>query len=416
MTATDVGGVQLTDQAQRSTKCKPLLAGAERSAGEWRAWDACNWACIAFAATMILPHRQPFHPSIWLQATVAAWSLMPYALAVWFAGCAPLQLYRLGGTRRLLALALPSVLLVACSAYTAHLEEHWPPGELGFLDLCVDWCPGPSASYCYHAPADPARRREKLASPNATAAAAVAWFQANVIGRADDATAAFVGGGSDTVELSSGERFTIVSPNRRVLLLALTGDASSLAEQTGWAVLRVPVHMHSAQPMVARRAAELNALATLLRQPGRYERVAVIGCSIGGKIAYWAVATAPLGLYSEAFLDSGGTLGPASTKVVGQCGETMAAMAGRWGHWVAAAARELPPPGEWPYDVGDAMLAACRHTRFAVGASKYNAWNNWEGTRETVEAAREAGCDVRLVEGYVAHCGFFFESTCAHSC
>ena len=91
-------------------------------------------------------------------------------------------------------------------------------------------------------------------------------------------------------------------------------------------------------------------------------------------------------------------------------------MLGRWPEWVAAAARDTPPPSEWPADVGDLIVEACKHTRFRFGVGRYNHWNNYEGTMKTVQTARNAGCTVDVYEGYVAHCGYFFPGTCAHSC
>ena len=77
---------------------------------------------------------------------------------------------------------------------------------------------------------------------------------------------------------------------------------------------------------------------------------------------------------------------------------------------------KLAPPAEWPYDVDDLMLDACRTTRFNFGVGRYNHWNNYHGTILAVEHARASGCRVTLVEGEVAHCGYFFRRTCSHNC
>ena len=208
---------------------------------------------------------------------------------------------------------------------------------------------------------------------------------------------------------------TIAQPGRRSVLLAMLRDweAERVATLTGWSVVAVPFLV---KERVGDNAVRLNAIAALLRRDGAYEDVHVYGCSIGGKIAFWAAVTAPAGTYSQALIDSGGTLGPASAKLVGPCGETVAAMTGRWPRWLAHGAAQLAPPGEWPADVGDLMLEACHTTRFSFGVGRFNHWNNYDGTRKTVERARAVGCHVQVHEGYAAHCGCFFRETCKHSC
>ena len=165
---------------------------------------------------------------------------------------------------------------------------------------------------------------------------------------------------------------------------------------------------------LSERAAGINAVAALLRP--RYPRLVIYGCSVGGKAAYWAAVTAPPGTYAQALIDSGGTMGPASAKTVGPCGESWTAAVGRWPQWYHPRARDAPPPSEWPADLGDLMGEACHRTRFRFGVGRWNQWNNYEGTLQSVQAARDAGCVVDVYEGYVAHCGYFFPGTCAHSC
>jgi hypothetical protein len=188
-----------------------------------------------------------------------------------------------------------------------------------------------------------------------------------------------------------------------------TSEVSRL--DADWSFVNVPF---STSMSIGAAAARLNAVARALRPA--YAHMIVYGCSVRGKIAYWAAVTAPPGLYDRALIDSGGTMGGASAKVVGPCGETWEAARKRWPQWYVPSAQTLSPPRTWPADVGTLMIDACKHTNFSFGVARYNHWNNYEGTLRTVETARAAGCNVELREGYVAHCGFFAGGTCSHSC
>ena len=57
----------------------------------------------------------------------------------------------------------------------------------------------------------------------------------------------------------------------------------------------------------------------------------------------------------------------------------------------------------------------CDATTFHFASGRANEWNNWLGTVRTAETARvQNGCGdgrVRLYEGHIAHCGYFFEGT-----
>ena len=151
----------------------------------------------------------------------------------------------------------------------------------------------------------------------------------------------------------------------------------------------------------------MNAVAASLRPLG--VAVNAYGCSVTGKVAYWAAVTSETP-YEIVFVDSGGAFGPASLKDVGPCGETWRAMLGRWPSWLAPNASALLPPAEWPrgVDVGSLMLSACRATHFVFSTGRADLWNNPDGTLRTVRVARAAGCDVQAIVGSGAlHCGYF---------
>ena len=375
----------------------------------------CNILACLLALLMVLPHVQPFHPSLLLYVTVWLWWSTPLLLAMAFACVtAPFCTRRCTiassprSWRRLCLLAAgPLVLAFAC-VWVLGLEEHGflnaiPLGETGFLKLCYTWCGGgPWAirSPCY--------QQRDLAWRNATSATeALAFFQRYVFGPAGEPVAAWDADGRITLSGLSAP-VAVQRPGRRTLLISSGLNTGS--QNTDWSHIAVPWE----RGRIIEHAARLNAVAALLRDD--YEEISVYGCSMTAKAAYLAAATARPGTYSQALIDSGGALGPASVKVVGPCGETWAAMVGRRPQWVAASAHHAPPPSEWPADVGDLIVEACKHTRFRFGVGRYNHWNNYRGTMATVNTARSVGCTVDVYEGYVAHCGYFFPGTCSHSC
>ena len=390
----------------RSTRLKRTLQAAILSRG-------CNVLSCLLALLMMLPHQQPFHASPLLYCTLWLWWATPVLLPAALACVAVPFCTKSHGTasarlrHRFGRLTVgPPLLAFACCWYLG-LEEHgflngiwW--AETGFLKICYVWCGGgPWAirSPCY-------QHNDDAWRANTTAAAALAFFRDRVFGPAGEQVATWGADGRITLSGLSAP-VAVQRPGRRTLLIS--SGLGSAWKSSGWSHVAVPFHGR-----LSEHAARLNAVAALLRSD--YEELAVHGCSVTGKAAYLAAATAPPGTYAQALIDSGGTLGPSSVKVVGPCGETWAAMLGRWPEWVAAAARDTPPPSEWPADVGDLIVEACKHTRFRFGVGRYNHWNNYEGTMKTVQTARNAGCTVDVYEGYVAHCGYFFPGTCTHSC
>ena len=489
---------------------------------------------VALAVIVLLPHRQPFEPTVPMQLTLYAWAWSPLLAP----GCVLLAawLVRKGGRGRAYHRSPPVATLLGATAFVSSaflylltLGEHSTPGHLGFLSMCVAWCGGDPFDDCYRAPSPP------RPTP-ASAADARAFFKSSVFGatppmrarsRANGtlielAVAAAPEFGRSAEDVVAGgawaaaRRLTlpIVAPGRSTLLITSRGPSSvaeHVAEQTGWSVLLMPdlffsyPWRHATAGAIATAAAAYNAAAAAAlrgdtadgdadadadghgdghddddgrgdddgdgRGDGaagaghRYERVAVHGCSVHGKAAFWAAATfgADYGgahAYADAFIDSGGAAGPASLKTVGPCGETFAAMLGRWRAWLAPNASRLPPPAQWPFDVEDLLGGksggdgggrngggsadgaggrksgggggggggggkssggggsgggVCDATTFHFASGRANEWNNWLGTARTAETARATnGCGdgrVRLYEGHIAHCGYFFEGT-----
>jgi pimeloyl-ACP methyl ester carboxylesterase len=213
-----------------------------------------------------------------------------------------------------------------------------------------------------------------------------------------------------------------VPDNNSTFMLAVNGlntYSRGLAERYGWSPVGLPPNPPATcgeGGLIANEAAAANAVAAAL-QESLDRDVTIYGCSRSGKVANWAAATIPGYAYTHVLIDSGGTLGLASARQVGRCGEPMAAMVDRWPSWLAHNASGVRDVRDWPanVDVGDLMLAACATgTRYAVSTSRHDLWNNGVAglVATTVEAARHVyggwGCEVDLVlaDGY-QHCGLF---------
>ena len=104
-------------------------------------------------------------------------------------------------------------------------------------------------------------------------------------------------------------------------------------------------------------------------------------------------------VYTNVLLDSPGTLGLASARVVGRCGESFPGLLDRWGVWLATNASNVRDVStHWgSVDAGDLMLATCHDTKYLVSSSSLDLWNNPTGLRIAVEAARATGCVVEFL-------------------
>lgn len=400
---------QTEEQGEQVDACRKAAVAWTKARAKDGWATALNVIFCMLGALNLLPHRQPFEPTILVQLSVGVWASAPLLLSLW-AMCALGQLYLLGWPR-LAAVAPVTALLVASYIIVWSLEEHTPIGELGFLALCVEWCGGPKHTFCSHAP-NIAAWINHSTSPQERAAGAVAFFRSRVFGDATLPTASWASDGAITV---NGKSYRIGNPGCDTVVLLVGSMPPNLREETGWSWVSLDTDLGTPR-FIAAVAAEVNAIAALLRSSSSFGQVHIYGCSVKGKIAYWAAATAPQGTYNEVLIDSGGTMGPASVKVVDMCGETWQAAVERWGGWYAPGAKQLAAPEEWQFDVGDLMLEACQTTNYTFGVGRYNHWGNYAGTLHTAQRARDAGCTVRVLEGHAAHCGYFFRSTCAHSC
>jgi hypothetical protein len=293
-----------TSQSQIMPKDDALLSPPDKS-GDHSHLSATDTVFCLISVAAVLPHTQPFNPTPLLRLTVWAWSAAPFLLLLWIVYAAR-ELWRCGAPR-LRPLTLTTLVLAGAYLWVALMFEHTPAGDVGFLDLCVDWCGGPMNSFCYHEPRPPQPPAENA---SVTAASAVTFFRGRVFGDVPKPVARWVADGS-AIEVD-GRRVVLQMPGRRRVLLALRKGALDLANQTGWTVAEIHITPWGEQPMIAREAAALNAVAALLRSS--YAELAAYGCSVFGKVVYWAAVTAPPSTYNEVYVDSGGTLGPASAR------------------------------------------------------------------------------------------------------
>eukprot|EP00035_Acanthoeca_spectabilis_P025944 m.460587 g.460587 ORF g.460587 m.460587 type:complete len:501 (-) comp22072_c0_seq1:225-1727(-) len=386
----------------------------------------------------LVPAYQPFQPSPMLLGTLVAWWAAEWFVAIplWlvWAACA------VTGSRGRVTPrgALYGAVLLAISlGWVSYVMKNRGGGldaaDSGELALCVKWCESPFKP-CEDGVIGPNLGSANVTNPD-TAANAISFFREYVHGDMPIPMTATLTR-PDLVELTVNNKtypYIIQSPGRDTLLLAVDKNPITqpgvvdVAIRNGWSAIKVLVAdtglpggsdvqvPYFGYGMLAENAAVLTAIAKAVRQ--NYTRVAAYGCSVGGKVVYWSVATSLPNTITDALIDSGGALGPSSFKAVGPCGETFAAMVGRHGNWLARNASSTPPPQLWPYDVGDLILDACKTTRFRFGVSRHDQWNNWVGTIATAERARSVGCQIDIVEGYRSHCGHFFgPGSCTQRC
>ena len=136
-------------------------------------------AFCALAILYVLPHRHPFEASIPLQLTFFVWAWKAPILL----GCLLLTGYLWKRSQRApKALYRSAALLCLACLFTELLRlrsfESFPPGNLGFLRLCVDWCGGNPFDDCYRAAAPPRRTGAQ------DARAARTFFASDVYGAA----------------------------------------------------------------------------------------------------------------------------------------------------------------------------------------------------------------------------------------
>ena len=394
---------------------------------------AVSVGLIIWSVLVTFPHVEPFHPNLLLYLTLFAWwtpvLVLASVCAILLLGLTVLSCFGIARPLRLsdlvlaivtLALFLFSVIYVF--ALDDRYNQEWVDGR---LKMCVTHCGGPFHA-CVHEPVPmfDARTATERASD------AVAFFEASVFGAPMAVVAHLISGppnGNLQVEVGYGttgraECTALVDVpeddnQTRPFLLAVNGlnaYSRGLAERYGWSPVGLPSRPPAAcgkGGLVANEAAAANAVALALQ--GSLNRdVALYGCSRSGKVANWAAATKTNQGYTHVLVDSGGTLGIASARQVGRCGEPMAAVVERWPSWLAHNASRVRDVRDWPanVDVGDLMLGACAAgTHYAVSTSRHDLWNNGAaGIVTAVMAAETVGCKVGVVlaDGY-QHCGLF---------
>lgn len=380
---------------------------------------------VLWAFLTLLPHDAPYHAELFLELTLFSWSVPGWTIAIVTTSLLVLLLLvSASGSARPLrfgtcAGGMTAVVLgVAAMVYVLVLNDRYQQNWYnGRLKLCVNHCADPFRA-CVHAPAPMLDAR----SAATRAAEAVAFFRARVFGPPIGVVARVVGGGG-AVEVVFGRtgrpecvtRLRVPANASRPVLLCVDGVnpySGALAERYGHAAMSLPTQAPKSCGQggrIANEAAAANAVAMALQETlGR--RVSLYGCSRSGKIAAYAAATKPsVPVYERVLVDSGGTLGLASARQVGRCGEPVAAMLGRWPEWMGANASAARDVADWParVDVIDLVLGACAMgTRFVVSTSVDDLWNNPNGLVASVDAARRAGCEIPLTLATGSqHCG-----------
>lgn len=375
------------------------------------------WALLA-----LLPHSTPFNATLLLDLTLAAWSLVAWVLA----GVAGVALVGLllcstgGHTHDLrfgvcVAAVAALALAIGATVYVPLLGlndlQNYPNGR---LKLCTAHCGTPYEA-CVHNPVPVFDAR----LPETRTEEAVAFFRSSVYGPPLPIKTLVVGGYvSVAFGNSQKEECTtrVFLPENATTPIMLAVDGAndhtrSLARRYGWSAVGLPKKPPStcgSGGQIANEAAVANAVATALEgATGR--AIALYGCSRSGKIAVWAAATKHGLPYHSVLVDSGGTLGFASARIVGRCGESFAALVDRWPNWLAHNSSLVRDVADWPagVDVSDLVLGACAAgTHFAMSSSTHDLWNNQIGLAASVDAAGMHGCFIPLILATgTQHCG-----------
>ena len=383
---------------------------------------------VAFGALALLPHSAPYNQGLLLNLTLLAWSTPVWAaMSTLVALIIGLLAVSVAGHARALradvvVLALAALLLaIGAMVYVSLLNLNGlQDAPNGRLKMCYNHCANGPHGACVHAPVPVLDDR----TPADRAAEAVAFLRSNVIGTPREVSATLAGTQVTVVWGTTGLSqcaYVLDVPSAPSHVLLSVGGAGAytarIGAQHGWAVLGVSHNPPSAcfpgeaahGRRIANSAALVNVVGSVL-YPAR--ALSIIGCSVTSKVAAWAVATAldDVGVvYSNALIDSPGTLGLASVRQVGTCGESYGGLLDRWGIWLATNASEVRDVAAWgSVDVTDTMLATCQSTRYVVSSSQNDAWNNPSGLGLAVDAARAAGCTVEFVNPQGAqHCALF---------
>ena len=414
---------------QRLLERKQSSTGPNQvDAADFATWFA--FALVAWGLLALLPHDSPYYQSLLLDLTLLAWSW-----PVWvFAGIAWLGLFGIGvasAARKIQPLRLWTWVLgfvalllgAGTGTYVSLLSLNGlqdSPNDR--LAMCVAHCEHGPRTHCVHAPPLALDAR----TPAARASDAVSFFRSNVYGSpravtafSQTSTVTATWGTTGRAECAHTMNLTSSANNHVLLVVGDVGkEARRLATARGWDVVGVshtpPDSCFPGEAAHGRRIANEAALINAVAEALYPElKISLWGCSVNGKIAAYAAATAldDVGVvYTNVLLDSPGTLGLASARVVGRCGESFPGLLDRWEVWLATNASNVRDVStQWgSVDAGDLMLATCHDTKYLVSSSRLDLWNNPSGLSVAVEAARATGCVVEFVNPDGAqHCGLF---------
>ena len=426
----------MADFALQSLIEKNATPNRKRSDTGTRLYDAAElatwfaFALVAWGLLALLPHDAPYHQSLLLDLTLLAWSAPVWVLA----GIAWVGLFGIGVASAALkiqplrlwtwVLGFVALLLGAGTVtYVSLLSLNGLQDAVnGRLAMCVAHCDHGPRTHCVHAPPLALDAR----TPAARASDAVSFFRSNVYGSpravtafSQTSTVTATWGTTGRAECAHTMELTSSANNHVLLVVGGVGkEARRLATARGWDVVGVshepPGSCFPGEAAHGRRIANEAALVNAVAEALYPELlVSVWGCSVNGKIAAYAAATAldDVGVvYTNVLLDSPGTLGLASARVVGRCGESFPGLLDRWGVWLATNASNVRDVStHWgSVDAGDLMLATCHDTKYVVSSSSLDLWNNPVGLKMAVEAARATGCNVEFLNPEGAqHCGLF---------
>jgi hypothetical protein len=135
--------------------------------------------------------------------------------------------------------------------------------------------------------------------------------------------------------------------------------------------------------------------------------VSVMGCSTWARVALWSFATAANpSLFKNVFLDAGGTMGFASIREVGYCGEPVHSFVRRYPMWFSPNTTEEDTRQPFDYDVADVIGDRCHNTLIVTSLAYRSQTENLAGSERTLALLRHRGCHVEVVPEKSAHaCG-----------
>lgn len=344
-------------------------------------------SCIALIS-YLWPTWAPFHQNVYLTLKVSLWTFW-YAIPIVIFFTVILPSWVLNGFRNVSARnsIYATGLLVFICVYTAlfvpniqGMKDEW------LLSMCIQDCVHP-----WHDCRSHVRQETRSRSQSAE----IFEFFEQIYGLPD----------ANAVQLIranvKNEQLVISSDNStRTIVLSMTSQRILLGGYLeGYtAHVSIPDDWVTRRHYISTAASVMNRVAHLIRMNIPNASLSVYGCSIGGKIAYYAALTSELE-YENAIIDSGGAM-VSTMKIVGPCGETLEAMQRRWPHWLA---KSIPPVAAWPFDVSD-LMSKCRRTAFLFTTAEHDMWNNPLGMKETLRVAEAFECNVRLFTGLRTHC------------